>query len=53
MDFTQKYGPWALVAGTSDGVGSAVAEELARRGLNVVRRARRQAVLESVAALIG
>lgn len=52
MEFTAKYGPWALVAGASDGVGSAMAEELARRGLNVVLLARRQEVLDAVAATI-
>jgi len=50
MDFAAQYGPWALVAGASDGVGSAMAEELARRGLNVVLVARRRAVLDEVAA---
>ncbi|NKZ12953.1 SDR family NAD(P)-dependent oxidoreductase [Mycolicibacterium septicum DSM 44393] len=50
MEFADKYGPWALVAGASDGVGSAMAEELARRGLNVALLARRQAVLDDVAA---
>lgn len=34
-EFAEQYGPWALVAGASDGVGSAMAAELARRGLNV------------------
>ncbi|OBB80887.1 SDR family NAD(P)-dependent oxidoreductase [Mycolicibacterium peregrinum] len=51
-DFADRYGPWALVAGASDGVGSAMAEELARRGLNVVLLARRQGVLDDVAAAI-
>ncbi|MGV0808751.1 SDR family NAD(P)-dependent oxidoreductase [Mycolicibacterium setense] len=50
MEFAAKYGPWALVAGASDGVGSAMAEELARRGTNVVLVARRQEVLDEVAA---
>lgn len=49
MEFADKYGSWALVAGASDGVGSAMAEELARRGLNVALLARRQAVLDDVA----
>ena len=53
MEFTEKYGPWALVAGASDGVGSAFADALAARGLNVVLLARRQAVLDEVAADIG
>ncbi len=52
MTFATKYGPWALVAGASDGVGAAFAEELAERGVNVVLLARRQAVLDQVAAEI-
>ena len=50
MTFAEKYGPWAVVAGASDGVGAAFAEEIARRGVNVVLLARRQAVLDEVAA---
>ncbi|WIM86862.1 SDR family NAD(P)-dependent oxidoreductase [Candidatus Mycobacterium wuenschmannii] len=50
MTFADKYGPWALVLGASDGVGAAFAEALADRGLNVALVARRQAVLDEVAA---
>lgn len=50
MTFAEKYGPWAVVAGASDGVGAAFAEEIARRGVNVVLLARRQAMLDEVAA---
>jgi short-subunit dehydrogenase len=50
VTFAEKYGPWALVAGASDGVGAAFAEGLAGRGVNVVLVARRQAVLDDVAA---
>ena len=53
MTFAAKYGPWALVAGASDGVGAAFAAGLAERGVNVVLLARRQAVLDQVAADIG
>ena len=49
-DFDRRYGPWALIAGASDGVGAAFADALAERGLNVVLLARRQAVLDEVAA---
>jgi short-subunit dehydrogenase len=38
--FKEKYGPWAIVAGASEGLGAAFAEESARRGLNVVLVAR-------------
>ena len=50
MTFASKYGPWALVAGASDGVGAAFAEGIAERGVNVVLVARRLAVLDEVAA---
>jgi short-subunit dehydrogenase len=50
MTFATKYGPWALVAGASDGLGAAFAAGLAERGVNVVLLARRQAVLDQVAA---
>ncbi len=52
MTFAARYGPWALVAGASDGVGAAFAKGLAERGLNVVLLARRQEVLDQVAAVI-
>jgi uncharacterized protein len=52
VTFATKYGPWALVAGASDGVGAAFAEGLAERGVNVVLLSRRQAVLDQVAAEI-
>ncbi len=52
MTFASKYGPWALVAGASDGLGAAFAEGLAERGVNVVLLARRQEVLDQVAAEI-
>ena len=51
-DFATTYGPWALVAGASEGVGSTFAAEVARRGLNVVLLSRRPAVLDEIAAEI-
>ncbi len=39
--FQQRYGPWALVAGASEGLGAAWAEALAARGLNLLLLARR------------
>lgn len=50
MTFADKYGPWALVAGASDGVGSAFAEALAERGVNVVLLSRRESVLAELAS---
>ena len=51
-DFVDKYGPWAVVAGASEGVGSAVARLLGQRGVNVVLVARRQTALDDVAATV-
>ena len=48
-DFVTKYGPWAIVVGASDGVGSLFAERLAREGVNVVLVARRQHLLDEAA----
>jgi short-subunit dehydrogenase len=42
-----RYGPWALVAGASEGIGAAFAGELAERGLNLALVARRGPVLEA------
>ncbi|AGZ49500.1 SDR family NAD(P)-dependent oxidoreductase [Mycobacterium kansasii] len=45
--FKRRYGPWALIAGASVGLGAAFAAELAQRGLNLVLIARRPGPLES------
>ena len=34
--FVERYGPWAVVAGASDGIGAAFASSAAARGCNVV-----------------
>lgn len=49
-EFPARYGPWALITGGSDGLGAAFAEEIARRGVNLVLVARRQGPLDQVAA---
>ncbi len=48
ITFPDRYGPWALVAGASDGMGAAYARALAQRGLNIVLIARREALLEQL-----
>jgi short-subunit dehydrogenase len=52
VTFADRYGPWALVAGASEGVGAAYARAMAERGLGVVLLARRQGALDEVAAAI-
>ncbi|MBJ22984.1 MAG: SDR family NAD(P)-dependent oxidoreductase [bacterium] len=48
----ERYGPWALIAGASEGLGAAFAHAAAARGLNTVLVARRGDALEGVAAEI-
>jgi len=49
-DFCSRYGPWAVVAGASEGLGAEFARQLAAAGLHVVPVARRQALLDELAA---
>lgn len=35
-DFSKRYGPWAMIAGSVEGMGDAYAREFAARGLNLV-----------------
>ena len=50
MDLVDRYGPWALVLGASEGLGAAWARGLAKRGLNVIVAARRKDKLQAVAS---
>lgn len=50
--FRAKYGPWAVVAGASAGLGAQYAEQLAALGVNVALVARRPAELETLAATL-
>lgn len=45
-DLHEYYGPWALIAGGSDGIGLSFAEQLAAAGINLILLARRPEVLE-------
>lgn len=46
----ERYGPWALVAGGSEGVGRALAKQLAEAGVHLLLVARTAATLEALAA---
>ncbi len=48
-DFSTRYGPWAVVAGASQGLGEAYAEQVAARGLNLLLIARRANLLNALA----
>lgn len=48
MDFTQKYGPWALITGASEGTGAAFAKRLAGQGIGSILVARREAPLDKL-----
>jgi short-subunit dehydrogenase len=49
-DFRSRYGPWAIVAGASAGLGAAFAEQIAAQRLNLLLLARRPDLLEKVGA---
>lgn len=48
--FSARYGPWAVVAGASEGIGAAFCRRLAAEGVNVVLVARRPGPLEILEA---
>ena len=52
MSFAENYGPWAVIAGASEGTGSAFARKVAARGVNCILIARRAAPLEALAEVI-
>lgn len=50
MTNPQRYGPWALITGASDGIGKALAEKIAAAGINVMLVARGEDRLRALAS---
>ena len=49
MTFRDRYGPWAVIAGASEGIGRAFTRELAARGVHCILVARREHPLAAAA----
>jgi short-subunit dehydrogenase len=49
VNFSERYGPWAVIAGASEGTGRAFAHKIARHGVNCILIARREAPLTALA----
>ena len=47
--FRTRYGPWALITGASNGIGKAIAAQVAARGINVALAARNRQELQAIA----
>lgn len=50
MNYKEKYGEYAIITGGTSGIGAAFADQLAKKGLNIVLVARRENLLQSKAA---
>jgi len=51
-EFAERYGPWAIVVGASEGIGASLADRVAEAGINLVLVARHEARLDEVAASV-
>jgi uncharacterized protein len=50
VSFIERYGPWAVIAGASEGTGREFARQVAAQGVNCILIARREAPLQALAA---
>jgi uncharacterized protein len=48
LDFTERYGPWAVITGATSGIGKEFAKQLAEKGVNPVLVARNGEKLDAV-----
>uniref|UniRef100_A0A6G1SPP6 Hydroxysteroid dehydrogenase-like protein 1 n=1 Tax=Aceria tosichella TaxID=561515 RepID=A0A6G1SPP6_9ACAR len=51
-DFKKKYGKWAVITGSTDGIGQSMAKELARRGMSIIVVARNEERLARTKAML-
>jgi short-subunit dehydrogenase len=49
MSYSEKYGPWAVIAGASEGTGASFARQIAAEGVNCILVARREGPLAALA----
>ena len=49
MTFAERYGPWAVIAGASEGTGRAFARKIAAKGIRCILIARREEPLRALA----
>ncbi|XP_039238515.1 inactive hydroxysteroid dehydrogenase-like protein 1 isoform X2 [Pipra filicauda] len=52
VDLVRQYGQWAVVTDSTDGIGKAYAQELAKRGVNIILVSRNKEKLEAVSRSI-
>jgi short-subunit dehydrogenase len=52
MTFKDRYGPWAVIAGASEGTGAAFARRIAAQGIHCILLARRRDPLDQLAAAL-
>lgn len=48
VHYARRYGPWAVIAGASEGTGACFAEQLAAMGVNLLLVSRRSEALEAL-----
>jgi 17beta-estradiol 17-dehydrogenase / very-long-chain 3-oxoacyl-CoA reductase len=51
-NFVEKYGKWAVISGSTDGIGQSMAKELARRGMSILVVARNEEKLANTKAML-
>lgn len=52
MSFKEKYGPWAVIAGSAEGLGKAWSVALAQKGMNLIMIDHQEVKLNSLAKML-